>query len=365
MKRIILLLCLLLARDARADHPVWQPGRTWVFAVGVLEFDDPAVASYPDEGRVDAEMIAALRKRGVPQDQILFIKNKEATRENIVSRFAPFLQRAGKDDTLFFYYAGHGNRDYSKPGRTCTFLTYDTKAEWTVASVCDTVRQDFHGSQVLYAADCCHSGSLLDEAAGHGARAAVVASAHVSSPSTGNWTFTRCMVDMFEGNPLLDFDGNGEVTFAEASRYVEGEMAFTEGQQAVHGVFGGFPADMVMARSSGRRTAHMGDHVMAQSEGKWSRAEVLDEKGGRFLVTWPGWAHSYDEWLPSKRIHPFKQETLPAGTLVEVEWSGKWYDGRVVKTQNGLHFVHYEGYPECDDEWMGRDRLRERKAARK
>ena len=355
------VLGLAFSSRAGAEPTAWQPERTWVFAVGVLQFDDSAVATYPDKGRVDADMIATMQKRGVAQDHVLFLKNNEATKENIVRQLAPFVRRAAPGDTLFFYYAGHGGRDYSDPARTCTFLTYDTKSTWTVASVFDTVQQNFRGAQAIYAADCCHSGSLLGEAARHKGKSAVLASAHVASTSTGNWTFTRCLVEMFQGNPVLDFDGNGGITFAEAARYIEGEMSFLEGQHAAHGVTGGFSPDFVMSTASGPHTARMGEHVMGQSEGKWWKAEVLNEKDGKLFVTWPGWTRSYDEWLSADRIQAFTPKTFPIGAAVQAEWRGHWYDGRVVKTDLGLHLIHYDGYPEGDDEWIGLERLREKK----
>ena len=313
VKNFACFLFFVSLAAAQAGQAVWQPERTWVFAVGVLKFDNAGVATYPDAGRVDAEMIAAMHKRGVPADHILFLKNSEATKENIVRKFAPFLRRAGAGDTWFFYYAGHGGRDYSDPARTCNFLTYDTKSRWTVASVFDTVQENFRGAQAIYTADCCHSGSLVEEAARRKGRTAALASAHVASTSTGQWTFTRCLLSMFQGDPLLDGDGNGEITFAEAARYAESEMAVLEGQDAAHGVTGGFPADMTMAAATGHHTARMGEHVMGESQGKWWKAQVLDEKNGKLLVTWPGWARSYDEWLPANRVRPIETKMLPIG----------------------------------------------------
>jgi hypothetical protein len=365
--KALMLLSGLCAwgRAAAAPPAAWEPERTWVFAVGVLQFDNPKTTTWPEEGRADVDMIAAMEKRGVPADHVLFLKNREATKENIVRQFGPFLQRAGKGDTLYFYYAGHGGRDYSDPARTCTILTFDTKSNWTVASVFDTVQKNFHGAQVIYAVDCCHSGAFVVEAAARKGKAGVLASAHVSSTSTGNWTFTLCLEKMFQGNPALDYDGDGQLTFAEAARYIEGEMAFAEGQHSAHVETGGFPPGMRMAAATGPHTARMSEHVMGESQGKWWKATILAEKDGKCLVTWPGWKRGYDEWLPPARIRPFVPMTLPVGKSVQAKWDDKWYDGKVIKTEWGLHLVHYDGYPAGDDEWMGIDRLKEKGAAPK
>ncbi len=270
----------------------------------------------------------------------------------------PFIRRAGADDTLIFYYAGHGGRDYSKPERTCTLVTYDAKSNWTVASVFDTVDKNFHGKQVLYTADCCHSGSLVVEAQHHSEREAELSSAHVSSTSTGNWTFTRCLMQMFQGDPMLDQNGDGKITLAEAAHYFVDEMAFMEGQHSAQGYNNGFSPDTVMSIATGKHTPRMGEFIEGESQGKWWRAEVIGEKEGQVFVTWPGWERKFDEWLPLSRTRPYKPKTYAVGDAVKAEWRGTWYDAKVIKVELGLNLVHYTDFPDSDDEWMAYDRLR-------
>ncbi len=45
---------------------------------------------------------------------------------------------------------------------------------------------------------------------------------------------------------------------------------------------------------------------------------------------------------------------------VEVEWQGKWWAARVLASDESRHFVHYVGYDKSWDEWIDKDRLRER-----
>src|SRR4051812_7190468 len=109
----VLLLWLLLATSAFAEAPAWQPQKTWVFAVGILNFEGARLHGWPEQGRVDVVMLDALRKRGVPEDHLVFLKNEQATLAQLRARLAAFVRRAGAGDTLIFYYAGHGGRDYS------------------------------------------------------------------------------------------------------------------------------------------------------------------------------------------------------------------------------------------------------------
>jgi len=205
MKRLTCLAFFLCVRSLVADSPVWEPANTWVFAVGVLQFDSPGLETYPEEGRVDAVMIDALKKRGVPEEHIEFIKNEQATEAHITSELVKLLKRTGEGDTLLFYYTGHGGRDYSKPARPVNFITYDTAANWTVAEMFDCIEENFKGARALLVADCCHSGGLAEEAArrskkiGYG----VLASAQPTSVSTSNWTFTQCVADLFNGHAAL------------------------------------------------------------------------------------------------------------------------------------------------------------------
>jgi hypothetical protein len=359
------ILLLALARPACAAGPVWEPQNTWVFAVGVIKFDNPKTVGWPEEGRADVELLRALEKRGVSRERILFLKNEEATRDNIVKEFGPFLKRAGADDTLLLYYAGHGSRNYANAGRPCTFMTYDTASGWPVNSIFNTVAQNFRGRQVMYTADCCHSGSLVVQSAQQGQSGSALAagaltSSHVSSTSTGNWTFTRSLIRMLDGDAALDFSGDGKITFAEASRFVTDEMALAEGQYAANGTSGGFSPDTVMSLTNGSAAAPRGTLVEGEWQGKWWKAMVLEEKDGQVFVTWPGWSRKYDMWLPKSRTRAYAPKLWPVGARVEVEWRKQWWPARILTVERGLHFVHYDGFPESDDEWVRAERVRER-----
>jgi hypothetical protein len=71
MNRLLLLFLLLAPVRLLAGEDAWKPASTWVFAVGVLNYDDPGLTTYPDEGRVDAILLDTFRKRGVPDDRIV------------------------------------------------------------------------------------------------------------------------------------------------------------------------------------------------------------------------------------------------------------------------------------------------------
>ena len=368
MRYAVFVLAMMLAAPLIAEEAAWQPEKTWVFAVGVLAFENKKLATWPDEGRVDAVMIDAYKKRGVPDDHILFIKNADATKENLTKKFAEHLAKAKAGDTFVFYYAGHGGRDQQDDARPVAFIPFDSKASkaksnWSVSEVFDAIDQNFKGDKVLLTADCCHSGALAIEAPKHSAKISygVLTSAHASSRSTGNWTFTQCLVDMISGNALLDGNADGKVTFTEAARYCEEEMAFMEGQLSCSECTGKFDKDTVMAKAGEKKPARVGDRCEAEEKGKWYKVRVLDAKDGKFFVTWLGWDKKYDCWLEEKQLREHKPMAQSGGTAVECEWDGVWYPAKVMQNKLGLHLVHYEGYPDADDEWVPPKRMRLKK----
>ena len=346
-----------------AADSAWQPAHTWIFAVGVLNFDVKGLATWPDEGRVDAKMIEAFRARGVPAEHIVFLKNSEATHANIQKRFVELLGRTGAGETLVFYYAGHGGRNYQVPARTCSFVSYDTNAYWPVGSVFEAIEKHFKGSTAILLADCCHSGALAVEAAQRHDRIAygVLTSAHVSSKSTGNWTFTQCLVDVLNGGPLADFNGDGKITFAEAAHYCEEEMAFCEKQISSSATVGGFNPEIILSTVAAPHHPHMGEHIEGEDQGKWWRAKVLDSKEQKCFVSWYGWDKKYDCWLPPQRMRAPQLKAVAVNTHGEVEWENQRYPATVIGSKLGLIFVHYDGYPATDDEWVTPERFTEKR----
>jgi len=359
--REIAAALLIFVSSARAAEPVWQPEKTWVFAVGVLNFDTKGLATWPDAGRVDAEMIDAFKKRGVREERIVFLKNADATKANIEAKFADLLGKTAPGETLVFYYAGHGGRDYNDAARPVSLVTYDTKSTWLVSEVLETIEKHFKGSNAFLFADCCHSGALAAEALKRGQKInyLVLTSAQASSRSTGNWTFTRCLVDMLTGNQALDINGDGKITLAEAARFCEDEMAFFESQLSCSAVKGHMGADIVMSLTKGVKHARVGDHCEGLDKNQWWKLKILDSKeNSQFFVTWVGFEKKFDCWLGLERLRPYTPPTIPGGTACEVEWDNTWYAAKVVRSKLGLQLVHYDGYPDADDEWVPMNRIR-------
>ncbi len=360
MKQCVLLAVLFAFTSALVAAPAWDPARTWVFAVGILNFQGGALHGWPEEGRVDAIMIDALIERGVPEDQIVFLKNDEATDAQIRKKFAAFLRLPEPGDTLIFYYAGHGGRDYYDPARPVWLVPYDTDKSWQTADVLGAIEKNFRGDQVLLTADCCHSGGLAEEAARREGRIryGTLTSARSSATSTGNWTFTQCLADAYAGKSAVDLNHDGSITFAELAQYADLKMAFHENQRMTSATTDGFSEDLVLASTGGAEPELVGETCEGRWEGEWYSAQIIAAQDGKYFVTWPGAEDRDDAWLEPKDLRPVGNTGLDDGTKVEAEWNETWYGATIVRTELGLSLVHYDDFEETDDEWVPAPRIR-------
>ena len=86
-------------------------GRTWLLAIGVEDYKEAPDVPYADNS---LELVsAALAKRfGIPEANRVVLQGEEATGTFIRGKIRNTLRLLGPEDTLYFYYSGHG-----MPGR--------------------------------------------------------------------------------------------------------------------------------------------------------------------------------------------------------------------------------------------------------
>lgn len=311
--KLLFLLLWLLAATAAPAAPLqergWQAQRTWVFIVGILEWQDKETfESFPKKDRRDRELVQFFRDQGVPADQIVYLQDRAATTRRIQSALASLLSKTQEGDTLFLYYTGHGYR--AENGRAY-FASYDASEEdnnsgWAVDSIPATVERYFKGANAFLTADCCFSGALTD-----GVRArrgnsnisyAVFTSATSDKLSTGNWTFTETLLAGLRGRAYIDTDGNGEITFNELGREIKSDMLFAEEQTASFLLTGRFAQPSVLSGAEARVDQRIGARVEVFSEGDWYKARIIDAGRGRYRVHYYGYEDSYDEWVRLSQI---------------------------------------------------------------
>ena len=345
----------------------WDPEKTWVFVVGLLEWQHADLWSpFPScqKDRRDEQLVEYFRDAGVPDEQITYLKDKKATKARIETKFKTLLDETDEGDLLVFYFCGHGYRD-ADTGETW-FANYDAgndnASNWNIRSIFSTIEKRFSGNRALLLADCCHSGALYDEARKRrdsDVAYAVLTSSYSHNSSTGNWTFSDSLLAGLRGESLVDLDGDNVVELNEIARYSELELAFIEGQKSMFYTADRFPRRSRIVAVTDSETDRVGERVQVLSEGKWYKAKTIDAEGDQVEVHYVNFNDSWDEWVGPERVRPYQPAQFAEGDKVEVQWSDEhWYPARVLRGWYGLHRVRYDGFDETSDEWVGPGSIR-------
>lgn len=107
-----------------------------------------------------------------------------------------------------------------------------------------------------------------------------------------------------------------------------------------------------------------GDQASVLWKGKWYPAYVKKAQANQCFIHYTGYNNSWDEWVGPSRIRITSRSTsssssaFPVGAAVKVKWKGTWYPAHVKKSQADKWYIHYDGYSNSWDEWVGRSRIR-------
>ncbi|NJK83552.1 MAG: tetratricopeptide repeat protein, partial [Saprospiraceae bacterium] len=139
--------------------------KIWALVVGVSEYRNGRInLKYADK---DATLFYNFLKSDyggrVPDEQIVLLTNKEATRANIIKNLKKVSFRAHPDDIFIFYIAGHGQISSTQKGKEVYFLPYDLDSENIDGTALSQgeIQQFVAASQAkkkIWIADACHSG---------------------------------------------------------------------------------------------------------------------------------------------------------------------------------------------------------------
>lgn len=348
---------------------LFPPEKTVVFIAGVLKWKHGEIySSFPEKNRRDKMLAEQFKTMGVPDSNIIYLKNEKATLENIEKSFKKALSLCEKDGTLFLYYCGHGSMIETSGGRKRSydglFACYDAGDEyidgWSVNSIFSKLDSEFSGARVILAADCCHSGFLCKAAETSGKKNsyACLASSLAREQSTGNWTFTEKLVEGLKGARYIDSDGDGVVALKEIAESIGEDMAFAEGQLSSSYFGGSFNAGEIPAAAAEGNFAGPESRLEVKSGGKWYKARVVSDNGKKLKVHYFGWDYDDDEWVSYSETRKADIKEYGAGEAVKVEWKGAWYPAKVLKVSTGVHLIRYDGYDESWDEWVGASRIK-------
>jgi len=176
--------------------------------------------------------------------------------------------------------------------------------------------------------------------------------------SSGNWTFTESLLLALNGSPVVPTNSKGEITFKEVAQFAAEDMAFFEEQRA-HYVFDDtFNVPAVVSVGNDRKHAKQGARVEVQWEDHWFKARIIAHKDNLSKVHYVGFPQNQDEWVGQNRIRAIKSTVFPEKIKVEAEWNGQWWKAEIMDTRGPLHYVRFLERSKLWDEWIAGSRLR-------
>lgn len=238
--------CQPAPRDVLVQSLEGARGDKLAVVVGIGGYSDPGISDLP-LAVADAAALA-----GVLADAHLGAFSREAvrlltddapeadkpSRLGILEALNTAARLASEDDTLLFYFAGHGVEDYLLPQDARLGLLEDTAIP--IARV-DQIIAASRARRRIVIYDCCHSGGAqagvrtsegmaarLAESLFEGAEGRVTLSScsrdEVSWewPEKGHGVFTSALLDALQG--AADANGDGVVVATEAAEYVQREV---------------------------------------------------------------------------------------------------------------------------------------------
>jgi Caspase domain/RNA binding activity-knot of a chromodomain len=366
MRKIILLVCISIPAFLHAGEPspnVIDPANTYVFMAGVLKWQSPSLSSFNNRNRKDQELYDLLLSQGIKKENTIFLKDAEATLNTMTSKLKELLGKTNANSAFIFYYAGHGVRGGNGP--VC-FANYDYNDAgsngFKATTVSESINSLFKGKQVWLLADCCYSGSLLDEArtiSASGKSVVTFTSSSSCNISTGNWTFSQTMIDCFKGLGICDRNNDGIITLSEAKAELFDAMKYRE-KQLSGTVFYNAAESSVFNLTKAQKNASPAqkpEYIYVMQENKFEPARVISYNGA--IVT--GELYHYSDkvpiTVPVTKTKPIEFAEYAIGTKVQVEWNGKKYPAEIKETRNGFHYIHYTGYDDSWNEWVMYDRI--------
>jgi len=369
MKKFILFItlcfpCILYAgKISERSLMRIDPANTYVFMAGVLKWQSPSLNPFPDRNRKDQELYDLLLSKGIKRENTVFLRDNEATLDNMNNKLKEVLRKTNPRSTFIFYYAGHGVRAGNDP--VC-FANYDYETKkgngFKATIIAEQVNSLFKGNQVWLLADCCFSGSLMEEAkkvSSTGKTVVSFTSSTSSNISTANWTFTQTIIDCMSGLPAGDRNSDGKITLGEVQQELMDAMKFREKQLSGTvfyntDVAAPFNLSPVQSNTGMYKKA---EYVYVQQNNKFEPARVFSINGSTLTGELYHYSDKQVVTVPVSKTKPIAFAAYPTGKQVEVSWNGKNYPALIKEVRDGFHYVHYTGYDDSWNEWVMYDRI--------
>ena len=102
--------------------------------------------------------------------------------------------------------------------------------------------------------------------------------------------------------------------------------------------------------------------------GTWYEGTVLERRGEQYFIHYSGYDNSWNEWVGPDRLRFVTPAHRPVGHRgmsngAQILWGGQWWNGTVLQQRGNQYYIHYDGYDDSWNEWVGPDRIRLPEAA--
>jgi hypothetical protein len=251
----------LLAEKTVTVQYIEQLKNVWAVVIGIDTYPNIRQLKYAanDAGLFYDHLIKHNR---IPKENVMLLLNRDATLTKIRSVLGTEIKnKAGKDDMVVIYFAGHGatERDAGSPdgdGLEKYLLSYDADLSdlYATALPMEELSRIFNrirSERLIFIADACYSGasggrtigsgglrasiseSFIDRIAGGRGRVIMSASGanevSAEKDELRHGVFTYYLIEGLQG--LADTDGDGVVTVDEAYAYVSKKVPDATAQE--------------------------------------------------------------------------------------------------------------------------------------
>ncbi|EKD50851.1 MAG: hypothetical protein ACD_62C00415G0001 [uncultured bacterium] len=103
----------------------------------------------------------------------------------------------------------------------------------------------------------------------------------------------------------------------------------------------------------------VGQKIQVEWKGSWYLSTIKEVKDGKYKIHYDGWSDSWDEWVGTNRMKASgASDDFSVGNKVQVKWKGAWYPSTIKEVKDGKYKIHYDGWSDSWDEWVGTSRIR-------
>jgi uncharacterized caspase-like protein len=141
--------------------------QNWAIIIGISKYKYSGTEGFKDLIFADDDAKAfgrVLINLGWSEDHIKLLLNEEATQRNIMIALESWLTKAGTNDQIVLFWAGHGFADPEDPEKVY-FACYDTDGSIPATGYrMDRVRaalEEREARNIVLFADTCHAGKLI------------------------------------------------------------------------------------------------------------------------------------------------------------------------------------------------------------